>query len=49
MSRKGGKNKVYSVELKTDVRMGMREHQLGFRSASRKYELTVTSETLSEN
>ena len=45
MAKKGQKQKRYSPEFKECVILDMREHHLGFRETSRKYKLTVTSET----
>ena len=39
MGKTGRKNKRYSPEFKINVIMDMREHHLGYRETTRKYEL----------
>ena len=49
MAKKGQQQRIYSAEFKIGVIMDMREHRLGYRETSRKYELTVTSEASAAN
>ena len=40
MRKKGTKNKKYSPEFKISVILDMREHHLGYREVTRKYDLS---------
>lgn len=41
MGKKGTKNKKYSPEFKISVILDMREHHLGYREVTRKYNLSL--------